>query len=766
MRILVCLLAIMIGVTTRASAETLAPLSAVHYDELLVSVSINGAMLTDNTMVLKDERNVFYAGSDDVTAWHLVQQGRRFIEYRGQRFAALDDCKASLDSNLGRLALTASPSVFDVNVVNYQASQNQQPVLHPKLENGGFVNYDIADRLGSAGSGLSGAFNGAGTVLGGIASASVAQPGDQAGFIRLNTTFERDNVPSSTVLRLGDAVEAGGVAPLQRQFGGLQWGSDFALEPSFNTVSLPQFTGALASDGTLDVIVNGHEISQQQIPAGPFVLQNLPVSSGSGNVTLVLRDASGHVESIMSPYYESPTLLRSGVGQFEFDAGSVRQSYGSISNAYDGTFFSAQGRRGVNERLTLGGAIDGTGQTQSAALAAVYLLPVVGQIAATITERAGLDPGLQQAYTYSYQARRFSLGGQLLTNSAQYRNDGCQLPCTSARYELVGSASISTGRSSSLGLSYGHSVTTQGPASLTSGVSYGRPLLGGHLDVSVLHNGSFPATTTVNATFGRQIGARGYASISTQQSKGQSAQTFSLGESAPDAATGLAYQLQAQTSAAGGGTYTLNTTEQLPRATVNQQIFRGTDTTSVETDVAGSLTFIDGEISAARSIGQGFGVVELPGYPRVNVYANGQNVGSTDSHGRLVLTQLQPFQTNEVTVSASDLPIGVDLVTSAVEIAPFGLSPGIGRFVVKSAGGVSLTLVDAAGAVLPPGTQIASGDGRQRWLTAFDGMAYLEGVAAGKQHLKAATARATCSFEIVVPKDTTRLPDLGRAVCR
>jgi len=751
--------------TSAASAGN----GTTHYDELLVSVALNGTSVSENTMILKDERGVYYANADDVRAWNVIQTGRRSIEYNGQHYLALDDFKASLDVNRGLLSFTASPTVFGLNVVNFQHATHAPP--NPTHESGGFLNYDIARHFGAQSGGISGSFNGADTLLGGVVTASAAQPGNGSGFVLLNTAFEHDNLPRHTVLRFGDAVEAGGILPQQRQFAGVQWGTDFTLQPSFRTTALPAFSGTLPTDGTLDVIVNGRQVSQQEIPAGPFLLQNLPVDSGSGNVTLVLRDASGHVQTIVSPYYQSPVLLRQGVSQFEIDSGIERQGYGIVSNSYDGTFVSAQGRRGVSNRLTLGGAIDGSAHTQSGSVAADLLLPGIGQVAATFTRRSGLGPGLQQTYTYGYQAQRFGLGAQLIKSSPLYGNTECQLACTATNpsYQLVGNASVSAGKSASLALSYGHSITSDGVSSRTTDLTYGRRLGPGNLNINLLHSGPFPATTLITATysFTMQIGARGHAGLTAVRGKGESGQTVTYDQSLPnDSSTGIAYQLQAQTLENVAPTFGASATEQLAKATVSQQVFHGQDTTIVSADVAGSIDFVDGAVGLARTVGQGFGVVELPGYPGVRVYSNGQEVGRTDARGRLILNQLQPYQANEITVEGEDLPIGVDLGASVAEIVPYRLSPGIARFGVKAGGGVSLTLVDPQGAVLPAGTKIVAANGNLRWIVALDGMAYLDSVAAGKQRFTATTSTGTCSFELTIPKDTTQLPDLGRTVCR
>ena len=739
--------------------------AASHYEELLVSVSLNGVVVNENTLVLRDDAGVYYANADDVTAWNLIQKNRRSIEYKGQRYFALDDLKASFDANRGLLALTASPNAFQLNIVNFQKEAPQVPT-RTTLESGGFLNYDIAHHFGTQGDGFSGSFNGAYTMFGGIASASAVEPGNGSGFVRLNTSFELDDLPQHTLLRFGDTVEAGGVLPLQRQFGGVQWGTDFTLEPSFTTTALPVFSGALPTAGTLDIIVDGRQVSQQQIPAGPFELQNMPVAPGSGNVTLVLRDASGHVQTVVSPYYESPVLLRQGISQFEFDAGSERQDYGIRSNAYGETFVAAQGRRGVSKALTLGVGIEGSAQAQAGSVAAAYIVPAIGQIAATITGRAGLDPGVQQTYTYAYQGQQFGLGAQLIKSSPLYRSDVCQLPCATTSDELVGNVSVATGKASNVSLTYAHAITTDGISSLTADLNYGRPLWRGRLNIDVLHTGPAPATTIVTASYSMQLGARGYATVSAARGDGASGPLASYNEALPNTPTGFAYELQAQHTLAAGTTVIANATAQLTNATVSQQYFRDRSSTLVATDVAGSVDFVDHVVSTARTIGQGFGVVELPGYPGVLVYVNGQEVGRTDAHGRLVLPQLQPYQANEITLAPQDLPIGVDLASSALELAPDGLSPAIARFVVKSAGGVSLILADAQGAILPTGTKIASADGKQQWIVELDGLAYLAGVAAGKQRFTATSPTATCSFELVIPKDTTQLPDFGRTVCR
>lgn len=759
---------VLIGLANPAPAEQPLPGAvAAHYNELLVAIMLNGVNVTDAALVLKDDAGAYYAGEDDVTAWNLVKTGRRSVEYNGQRYFALDDFKTSFDASRGLLSLTAAASVFTSNTFDFRNfAEQQQPTVQPKLENGGFLNYDIAHHFGTQGQGLSGSFNGADTVLGGVATASVAQPGNGSGFVRLGTAYERDDPAEHTVLKIGDTVEAGGVLPLQRQFGGFQWGTDFALTPSFIVSALPVFSGALPSDGTLDVIINGREVSQQQIPAGPFVLQNLLVPAGSGNVTLVLRDAAGQVQTIVSPYYQSPVLLRQGVSQFEFDAGSERQGYGIDSFSYDGMFVSAQGRRGVNNRLTLGAAVDESAHAQMGTLAAVYVLPVIGQLSATLTGRSGLDSGLQQTYTYSYSGRHFVIGGQLMASSPGYRSDVCQLPCITTTNQLEGSASLPTGKGSSLALSYAHSITSNGVASRSTSLGYVRRIWRGALNISVLHSGPSPDATLITAAYGMPLGGRGYGSASAVKGNGESNQSISYNQSLPSTATGFGYQLQAQASALGGTTFSGGATEQLENATVSQQFFHGQDSTFVSTDVAGSIDFVDHGISFARTIGGGFGVVELPGYAGVPVYANGQEVGRTNALGRLILPQLQPYQENDITLGAEDLPIGVDLVTSSLQIAPYGLSPGIGRFTVKSAGGVSLTVVDSMGTVLPAGTKVVGAGGEQQWVVALDGMLYLDGVLPGDQRFTAATATASCSFELSIPKNTTELPDLGRTVCR
>jgi outer membrane usher protein len=288
----------------------------------------------------------------------------------------------------------------------------------------------------------------------------------------------------------------------------------------------------------------------------------------------------------------------------------------------------------------------------------------------------------------------------------------------------------------------------------------------GSLNFSILHGGPFPDTTVITATYGMGLGKRGYGTFSAVKGDGQSGQSFSYNQSMPSASTGLGYQLQAQTSVLGGATLSGSATEQLQDATLSEAFFHGQDSTLVSTDLAGSIDFVDHGISFARSIGGGFGVVELPGFPGVPVYANGQEVGRTDGQGRLVLPELQPYQVNEITLGDEDLPIGVDLVTSSVEIAPYGLSPAIGRFEIKSAGGVSLTIVDSQGAVLPAGTKVATADGKQHWVVAFDGVAFFDGVSAGQGHFIATPPAGACSFDLSLPKDMTKLPDLGRTICR
>ena len=231
------------------------------------------------------------------------------------------------------------------------ASTGREPVAGT----GAFVDYDV---LLTAGSGVDGrldslielgTFNNLGVLTTGLQALDLAA---EPGLTRLDTTFTRDIPDRRETLRLGDSLTHGGAFAQPVRFGGVQWGSNFATDPSFVTFPTPAIGGLADQDSVVDIFVNNLRQATGEVPSGPFRIDNLPVVTGAGEVQLVVRDLLGRERLITQSYYVSSRLLREGLHDYSYELGFERQRYGERSFAYGDPLVAATHRYGLTEVLT------------------------------------------------------------------------------------------------------------------------------------------------------------------------------------------------------------------------------------------------------------------------------------------------------------------------------------------------------------------------------------------------------------------------------
>ena len=127
---------------------------------------------------------------------------------------------------------------------------------------------------------------------------------------RLETTFTRDFPNDNRTLRLGDTSTRAGMWGRNAYFGGLQFGSNFALTPGFIRQPLPVLTGLSAAPSTVELYVNDVLRQVSSVPTGPFALDNFPVMTGGGETRLVVRDTAGNMAEAVTPQPILVDLIR------------------------------------------------------------------------------------------------------------------------------------------------------------------------------------------------------------------------------------------------------------------------------------------------------------------------------------------------------------------------------------------------------------------------------------------------------------------------
>src|SRR5271165_1407167 len=325
--------------------------------EVTMSAKEPGEML----IVLRGPEGQLYLEQNDFERLRLhlpqtapyLHDGRRYFDPR-----AIKGCTVAIDETLQRAVISAPASALDTTRLS--AAARQSPPVTPASP-GAFLNYQLSGQRinGQDSEGAFaelGVFAAAGVVTNtAVARYGGADYGYANQLVRLDTTYTRDFPDALETLNVGDTISDGGSWGYAVRYAGVRWSRNFSLRPDLLTTPLLTTGGTATVPSTVDVFVNNQLVTSNQLPAGPFVIDRLPTVSGTGDVSVVVRDALGREQVLTQTFYSSTTLLAPGLTQFSVNLGTVRDNYALDSNQYGGTLGEYTYRRGITNDFTLEG---------------------------------------------------------------------------------------------------------------------------------------------------------------------------------------------------------------------------------------------------------------------------------------------------------------------------------------------------------------------------------------------------------------------------
>lgn len=180
----------------------------------------------------------------------------------------------------------------------------------------------------------------------------------------------------------------------------------------------------------------------------------------------------------------------------------------------------------------------------------------------------------------------------------------------------------------------------------------------------------------------------------------------------------------------------------------------------------GALVMMGGEVFAARQINNGFAVVSTGGIPGVPIKLQNNLVGKSDAQGLLLVTQLNSYQKNEISIDPMDLPANMRITRVTANATPADRSGALVNFGITPVRAALVILVDGRGQVIPQGsTATLSGGSRQSSVVGFDGMTYFDTLEA-HNWLQVTTEKGTCSVSFDFPNKNKDIARIGPLVCQ
>jgi outer membrane usher protein len=755
-----------------AAAQPTLPGAATGMAEMLLDVQINRQPLTDGALILADRNGTLYVSQADLLRWRLrAPAGEPALRHLGQAYhavAALDGVTATFDPAAQRLLIEAPASAFFATALSEAAPLLPVPV---RSDNGGFINYDLyaqraADRTDASAAAEVGVFTGVGV---GTASFLASRIGGVESVTRLETTWTLDLPERRTSLRVGDAttLPASGWGRSTR-FGGIQYGTNAATQPYLLTMPLQRVSGEAALPSQVDIFVNQSLISSQSVPPGPFSVNGLPGVTGLGEMRVVVRDVFGREQVMTQPFYASMALLQTGLSEFSIESGQVRTNYAQPGEQYGRQFGSGTYRVGLNDRFTgevHGEAADG-GQV-TAGLSGVQLLPTVGlfSAAAALSHRGAGNGQLLGLGFERNNINALSIGLRGLWASREFTQIG-QEPGELPPQQLLGAnANVFAAGFGSFGVGYARQDYYDRPRAEFVSANYGSNLgRRVYLNLSLQKALAGDRAQSLYASVTMPLGERSSASVTAQRntsSAGQPNQELvAQAQQGLPPGSGLGWQVQASSlNRQDAGVAWQNDHLTTAAAVTNLQ-----GQTTGRVAASGSLAFVGGSAFAGRRISDSFGVVQLPDYPGVRVYADNQLITRTDAQGNAFLPRLRAYEKNGISVDAGDFPLDAQIDTLRIDAVPYSRSGLVLQFPVRRSAGALVRLVLDDGSAVPAGAVVRLAGSDATFPVAMDGEAWVTGLAESNV-LQVTWRDRTCAIMLTMPKTSDPLPQLGPFVC-
>ncbi|WP_010183411.1 fimbria/pilus outer membrane usher protein [Sphingomonas sp. PAMC 26605] len=741
-----------------APIAIVAPAAADALQAAWLAVTMNGVAQGD--VLVQRRAGRVYVPAEALRRWGVTLDGLAIVTLDHQPYVALggDGLAYTVEEATQALRLTVAPARLQATSL---------PARRVSLGRvarsgwGGFVNYDLLADRSYGSTSVSGLFEvGLFSPLGSGTSTFVARSsGPGANVVRLESGWTIDDPDRLRSLRIGDSVTRYGIGGTPFRFAGLQFGRSFETQPGYVTLPLPTLGGAAALPSVADIYVNNVLTGHQDVRPGPFAITDVPVVSGAGQVSLVVRDMLGRQTTISQSYYTAPDLLRAGLSDYSFEAGVARRDFGTRSFSYGSAFAAATYRYGLSDTLTGEAHAEATPRLQQAGAAADFVLPGValitlGAAASHAPSGAGamVTAGIQRnAPRISYGVTAELLSDAYVTYGSSYKSPRRSVTAfvgMPVRFGSIGGSFTTRSYRSAPSLQITSLNATIHATRFASFNLIGSKTWGAVADTAVQLLMLVPLGRRTSASAGVSAHGAGESAVATLQ------RDLPVGD-------GIGYRVSGEAG-------------EIDRLDGEVSLQTGVGTYSVEgswTDqgggvrlsASGSIGMIDGNVFAARPLTQSFAAVRVGDFPDVGVYADNQLVGHTGRNGLMIVPNLRMFDDNPLRIDTDDVPMTAQIVTDKQTVRPPRRSGVHVDFAVVDERDAILTVVLADGTALPKGARVVSGSGEET-VSAAGGEIYLA-------HLRATTTvtvaleKTACSFDVTRPADSGAQPRLGPFTC-
>lgn len=733
--------------------------------DLYLDVTVNGNSV--GLVHFGYENEKLYGGANT-----LRTLGFRLPEGVTNPVALNDISQLHVDYNKQRqtLALTAPLSELDLATTQLNPPAEAAPMV--SSARGALLNYDIYTEQGDESSVNTfselRAFNGSGVLSTTQLTQYSTETDADNSFNRLDTSWRSSFPQNMLALTVGDTLTSSLAGSRQTRIGGIQIGTDFGLQPYMPTTPLPAYLGSATLPSNVELYVDGVRYYNGEVPAGSFQINTMPNISGAGTGQVMMTDALGRTTVQNFSFYNDQQLLREGLTSWSAELGVVRENYGYSSFDYaSAPVFSGTWRRGFSNSFTAGAHAEASDGLINAGVSNDW---IPGSRSGTLSTAfaASADAG-KNGFLYSvgyrWSGEKFNFSTSTTATSGDYHDVATHYgepPPTLSSNTVVGYSLASAGN---ISLSYLQFRYPHESAVRYANASWYK---------SLTDNVSLNAGFNQNVDDDRDRSVYLMLTVTTSSN-------LSVSSTVQRTYDETSYQLNAsQTPPADGGWgWNVAASQQASRQSGQGEVgylgrygkaytgfSRLPDNHYGYAGATGSVVMMGGGLFAAREINNGFAVVSTDGIPDVPVKLQNNVIGTSDDNGLLLVTSLNSYQNNQISIDPMDLPANMRIARVEANATPADRSGTLVSFGITPVRAAQVILVDEQGLAIPEGrVAIATTGEGQSSLVGFDGMTWFDTL---EKHnaLRVKTETGTCSVTFDYPNSARGIVQIGPLVCR
>lgn len=578
---------------------------------------------------------------------------------------------------------------------------------------------------------------------------------------RLDSQLRYDIISRGETVVLGDQLTSNGLTD-NILFAGLSWGSDFSQRPELPRYPIPVLAGDAVLSSVAELYVDDQLRQREHLGPGPYQLQPLLTPQGFGEIQVITRDSLGRETRISQPFYSSSSLLAAGLDDYRINAGRLRLGFGSAQDRYGEHFASGDWRRGLNDRLTAGLHADVMPDRQGLQGSLLYGSPDTGLsgLASGMSHDRQAGTGYLLGISQEWLSRHASLQGSWRHASPAFVELGREPGAIATRASLQASLRPYPGLQTSAGWLREDRRDRDDLAIYNLALQF-QLQTGSQWIISASNvpgNGWTRSLALFQTLAGKQslaaqlqLDPDGNLSSLLQWSWQPDDHPWSLRADRADSRRD-GHDSSSRVSAIYNGSYGLG----------SLGVVDSTAGRSLQGNLSTSLSWVPGSLFWGRRLSDSFVVVDT-GEPGITLYRNHQVVGRTDAHGRMLISDLEPYHPALLALAADEIPMASQPARMEQDIRP---PRGAGRVDWRPPAGSRMSAWQARlddGGLLPAGSSIQHADKLAELPSGHDGLLYLPADWTGSrlditlkdgrrcriEHLPASdlTAEATCQLQ-------------------